>query len=116
MELCVAESVVRKVWRESTQSESWAWLLGEWDSAAAVSRSVRARSWSKRMTGARDNERCGVKNDVVRHTVRVRVRDKTAVRSIVAESRPEIEADESKVIPSRRVLWRTIRVPQGAMG
>ena len=50
-------------------------------------------------TGARDNERCGVKNNVVRHTVRVRVRDKTAVRSIVAESRPEIEADESKIIP-----------------
>ena len=49
VELCLAESAVRKVWRESTQSESWAWLVGEWVSAATASRSVRARSWSKRL-------------------------------------------------------------------
>ena len=62
-------------------------------------KSLREGKKLVKATGTRNNERCGVENNVVRHTVRVRVRDKTAVRSIVAESRPEIEADESKIIP-----------------
>ncbi len=50
-------------------------------------------------TGTRDDERCWVEYNVVRHAVRVRVRDETAVGSIVAEGRPEIKSDEAEVIP-----------------
>ena len=62
-------------------------------------KSLREGKKLVKATGTRNNERCGVENNVVRHTVRVRVRDETVVGSIVTESRPEVESDESKVIP-----------------
>ncbi len=51
-------------------------------------------------TGARENERSRVQYDVVAHTVRVGVRNKAVVGSIVSECRSEIETNETEVVPS----------------
>ena len=51
-------------------------------------------------TGARENERGRVQDDVVAHPVRVGVGNKAVVRPIVRECRSEIKTDNSEVVPS----------------
>ncbi len=51
-------------------------------------------------TGARENKRCWVKDDVVAHPVRVGVRGKAVVGTIVGECGFEIKTDEAEVVPS----------------
>ena len=51
-------------------------------------------------TGARENKRCWVKYDVVAHPVRVGVRGKAVVGTIVGECGSEIKTDEAEVVPS----------------
>ena len=60
---------------------------------------MRARSWSKRLAPGITNERCWGEYDVVGDAIGIGVGDKTAIGSIVAEGRPEIETDEAEVIP-----------------
>jgi hypothetical protein len=51
-------------------------------------------------TGARENERGRVQNDVVAHPVRVGVRNKAVIGPIVSECRSEIKPNETEVVPS----------------
>ena len=51
-------------------------------------------------TGAGENKRGRVKDDVVAHPVRVGVRDETVVRPIVVKCRSEIKTNEAEVVPS----------------
>ncbi len=51
-------------------------------------------------TGARENERGRVQNDVVAHLVRVGVRNKAVIGPIVSECRFEIKTNETEVVPS----------------
>jgi hypothetical protein len=51
-------------------------------------------------TGARENERGRVQNDVVAHPVRVGVGNKAVIGPIVSECRSEIKTNETEVVPS----------------
>jgi hypothetical protein len=51
-------------------------------------------------TGARENERGWVQDDVVAHPVRVGVGNKAVVRPIMSECRSEIKIDKPEVVPS----------------
>ena len=51
-------------------------------------------------TGAREDERGRVQDDVVAHPVRVGVGNKAVVRPIMRECRSEIKTDNPEVVPS----------------